>query len=80
MQLIVEPGGNVRCVYDETIPLTALGRLTIKRGSHVEPNSNGQWLADLSPVAGPVLGPFENRSEALTAERRWLEEHWLSRS
>jgi hypothetical protein len=25
----------------------------------------------------PVLGPFGCRSEALDAERRWLEAHWL---
>jgi hypothetical protein len=29
--------------------------------------------ADLSPVGGTKLGPFDRRSEALDAERVWLE-------
>jgi len=28
----------------------------------------------MGPVRGPVLGPFKNRTEALQAEREWLEE------
>ena len=78
MQLIIELGGRIRCVYDESISLRELGQLQIQRGSHVEPDGAGQWHADLSPVGGPTFGPFVNRSEALAAERRWLEEHWLS--
>jgi hypothetical protein len=78
MQLVIAPAGCVRCVYDETIDLTALGPLAIRRGSHVEPMPDGTWLADLSPVGGPALGPFANRSQALHAERSWLESHWLT--
>ena len=77
MQLIIEPGGAVRCLYSEEIDLAALGSPVITRASHVEPNQQGGWLADLSPLAGPVLGPFGRRSEALEAERAWLESHWL---
>jgi hypothetical protein len=77
MQMVIAPGGAVKCLYGEEVDLLALGRLSIERGSHVEPTSNGQWTADLSPVGGPLLGPFNCRSDALTAERRWLEEHWL---
>ena len=77
MRLIVAPNGTVRCLYDETLDLSALGRLTITRGSHVEPTSAGLWTADLSPVGGPMLGPFPDRSTALAAKRRWLETHWL---
>ena len=80
MQLIIEPGGGVRYVYDEMVDLTTLGRVQITRGSHVEPDDQGQWLANLRPAGGPTLGPFSLRSEALAAERRWLEEHWLTRS
>lgn len=78
MQLLVDSTGLVRCVYDETIDLSLLGPLTIQRGSHVEPTEGGHWLADLSPVSGPVLGPFAQRSEALAAERDWLDTHWLT--
>jgi hypothetical protein len=78
MQLIVRSGGAVRCVYAEELNLRELGRLVIKRGSHVEPTSDGQWTANMSPVDGPLLGPFNRRSEALKAERQWLERHWLT--
>ena len=80
MQLVIDPHGTVRCVYGETIELTALGPLQITRGSHVEPTRDGRWSADLSVVSGPLLGPFVHRSEALAAERSWLDEHWLVRS
>ena len=77
MQLVIDPTGGVRCLYGEAIDLAALGRMTIRRGSHVEPTDDGQWLCDLSPVSGPVLGPFGSRSQALAAEVAWLQAHWL---
>jgi hypothetical protein len=77
LQIVVLPDGTVKCVYGEVIELASLGTLTIERGSHVEPNDAGQWLCDLSPVHGPMLGPFSNRSIALAAEQTWLAEHWL---
>jgi len=79
MQLIIHAGGVVRCLYAETIDLAALGPLSIERASHAEPTPDGRWLADLSPVMGPVLGPFPQRSAALTAEAAWLQSHWLER-
>ena len=78
MQLLIAPDGSLRCLYDETIDLAALGALRIQRGSHVEPDDAGQWWADMSPVSGPRLGPFSHRSLALDAERTWLETHWLT--
>ena len=75
MQLVVDSAGVVRCVYDEMIDLSSLGSPRIKRASHVEPDAQGLWHADLSPVDGPTLGPFALRSEAIVAERRWLEAH-----
>ena len=77
MDLLVGPGGRVRCVYDEQLDLHALGRPVIARASAVEPDAEGRWHADLGPVGGPVLGPFDRRSAALEAERAWLEAHWL---
>ncbi len=77
MQLVIDPTGGIRCLYDETLPLADFGRLTIARGSIVEPTETGRWTADLSPVSGPLLGPFAKRSAALAAEREWLEAHWL---
>ena len=77
MQLIIDNQGNARCIYDEVIPLHQLGRIKARRGSHVEPIAGGMWIADMKPVNGPILGPFKIRSQALAAERRWLEKHWL---
>jgi hypothetical protein len=75
--LIVDPRGVGRCLYTEVIDLAALGRLSITRASTVEPDAGGSWLADLSPAGGPVFGPYPRRSEALAAERAWLEQHRL---
>ena len=77
MQLIIDDVGTIRCLYGEEINLSSLGGMTIVRGSHVEPDENGQWLADMSPVSGPILGPFHRRSQALAAEARWLETNRL---
>ena len=51
--------------------------VAISRASHVEPDDLGCWWADLSPVKGPRMGPFERRSEALSAEQGWLKANWL---
>ncbi len=56
MELVVSPNGSVRCVYDEALDLALLGRVRITRGSHVEPDKHGKWLADLNPVGGRVGG------------------------
>lgn len=79
MHLIIDTSGQVFCLYAEMIDLASLGALTIQRGSHVEPDGQGQWFADLAPVHGPRLGPFAQRSQALAAEQGWLEGHWLNR-
>jgi hypothetical protein len=79
MDLVVDPSGRAFAVYDELIDLAALGRPVITRASRVEPDGRGLWRADLSPVGGPVLGPFPRRSEALEAELGWLRDHWLTR-
>lgn len=78
MDLLVLASGAIRCIYDEKIPLSPLGRVSIQRGSNVEPDSDGLWLADLSRVNGPTLGPFPKRTEALEAEVDWLRKHWLT--
>lgn len=77
MELVVCSGGRVRCVYAEAIDLAGLGPVCIRRASSVEPDDAGAWSVDLSPVGGPVLGPFPQRSAALAAEAAWLADHWL---
>jgi hypothetical protein len=73
MELVVDAGGDVRCIYDEALDLREIGKWQITRASHVEPDAEGFWWADMGPVDGPVLGPFRSRSEALQAEREWLQ-------
>jgi hypothetical protein len=77
LDLIVESDGTIRTIYSEQLDLATLGDVAIRRASHVEPEPAGGWTADLSPVGGPVLGPFPVRSAALAAEQRWLEVNWL---
>lgn len=38
---------------------------------------NCEWVADLSPVGGPCLGPFKDRTRAIDAEVMWLNENFL---
>ena len=78
MHLVVAPDGTARAIYSEEIDLAALGAPIIARASHVEPDHDGRWHADLRPMLGPVLGPFERRGEALEAEVAWLEANWLT--
>jgi hypothetical protein len=75
--MVIDTKGRGFCIYDEALDLAALGQLTIQRASHVEPDEQALWWADLTPVRGPRLGPFRLRTDALAAERAWLEAHWL---
>ena len=78
MHILLQRNGTLRFIYSETVNLSSLGIMQIERVSHVEPDAMGRWHADLSPVAGPVLGPFALRSEAVSAELTWLHRHWLA--
>jgi hypothetical protein len=77
MELVVTVDGTIRAIYAEEIDLCMLGHPVIARASHVEPNEAGRWIADLAPVSGPILGPFDRRSDALASEQSWLESNWL---
>ena len=72
MELVIGVDGVARCIYDEALDLREIGTLKITRASHVEPDAEGYWFADMGLVDGPVLGPFRSRTEALGAERGWL--------
>ena len=78
MQLVIQYDGTLRCLYGETLDLSQFGQLMIRRGSHVEPDAQGLWRADMAPAGGPVLGPFPRRSDALAAEEAWLSAYWLT--
>ena len=77
MELFIASGGLISHLYDEAVDLRRLGDMVITRASHVEPDAAGHWWADLSPVGGPMLGPFELRSTALLGEVAWLTAHRL---
>ena len=72
MNIFIRPDGNAQCLYTEDINLAEFGALSIARASHVEPDKCGLWWADMEPVSGPVLGPFQTRGQALAAEVAWL--------
>ena len=79
---VIKPTGDVVAIYnDAALPIWAgLGftpadvAARTQRASHVEPGPTG-WTADMAPVGGPVLGPFDTRQTALDAEVAWLRAH-----
>lgn len=83
MRITFEVDGRIKFVYDDetAVVVREVGDLSIKRASHVEPSTcwEGAWEADMDPVGGPILGPFETRKEALEAEREWLFKNGLPR-
>ena len=77
MQIAIAADGTTRFIHNDVLDAKALGAASIQRASHVEPNDDLTWTADLTPVKGPVLGPFPTRAAALAAEVLWLERNWL---
>lgn len=82
VKLSIAPDGTMRFIYaDDLRPLLETGAARIDRASHVEPvrdaflHGGTMWEADLSPVSGPVLGPYTTRQEALDAEVEWLNQN-----
>lgn len=69
---------TIRYIYDDALlSLAQHGVAEIRRASHVEPTTDGKWIADLSPINGPKLGPFQRRDEALQAEIAWIYQHQI---
>lgn len=74
--LAIDGEGRLSFVYDDNLAgFLALGPGRVKRASIVEPDPAHRWRADLSPVGGPTLGPFERRGEAIAREVEWLQEN-----
>lgn len=73
--------GSLAFVYEDAERVMGAGvramtaglGLNTRRASHVEPDDDGRWWADMGPMDGPVFGPFDLRGEALAAEHAWLE-------
>lgn len=76
MEITLLIGSQVQAIYsdDAAEMLESVGNVAIARASHVEP-AQGGWSADMSPVGGPVLGPFDRRGAAIDAEIAWLKEN-----
>lgn len=73
MTCIIAPDGTLQFVWSDHLAcLRELGPTSIRRASMVEPTGDGQWIADMAPSLGPVLGPYSLHSEAIAAEREWL--------
>lgn len=69
---------SVRFMHDDDVAaalVPALGTAVTRRASRVEPNADGSWTADLSPVGGPILDPFNRRDKAIAAEIQYLKEN-----
>lgn len=75
---VILQNGDLLTIYsDELVDFMAEGGdINIQRASHVEPYQHLRyWFADMSPVGGPKLGPFDTRAEALDAEVAWLNQN-----
>lgn len=84
LDVFISPDGTIQFVHDDALHAAIVGdnttEATTRRASHVEPDGNGLWCADLSPVAGPLIGPFKTRSEALEVELTWLATEMTKRT
>lgn len=71
--------GDLVFIHDDDLVelLSGLGPTVTTRASHVEPGPDGKWYADMSPVSGPQLGPFDRRREAIDEEVEWIKENVL---
>lgn len=74
----VTASGAWHFIYQERLkPLLQRGHAVMTRASYVNPQSDGSWIADLTPLQGPVLTSFATKQHALEAEEAWITAHWL---
>lgn len=76
--------GEAHQIYDEGCPIAIPGKKVCKRASHVEPvegpENTVSWVVDLTPLGGPIFPPLTTRTQALAAERQWIEDHYLRKA
>jgi len=78
--LTVTGDGDLKFIHDDRlVGLMELGGSVTRRASNVEFNNDaGCWEADMSPSGHDVvLSGFKLRSEALAAEKKYLEDNVL---
>ena len=70
----ISSDGTITAIYSDSLSGLIAQSDTVQtvRASHVEPLGK-EWIADMSPVSGPVLGPFPLRETALQAETEYLD-------
>ena len=69
IKLVVGVPGGVRCIYDESFDLRALGKLQITRASRAEPDAVGFLWAEVGAAGGPARRPLRTARELLLGER-----------
>jgi hypothetical protein len=74
LKILVTQKGTLKFIHDDSLKIILdQGTALVRRASHVEPSPDGkQWSADMTPVGGDVLGPFDTKKKALAAEIKWL--------
>lgn len=78
MKIVITKDSITHLYDDKLVGLQKYGKTTIKRASNVEPNKDGKWIVDLSPIGlKKKLGPFDTRKEALEKEHVYIEENYL---
>ena len=79
MELVVDPDGRGPARSTprrSTWPRS--GRPAITRASHVEPDADGRWHADLRPVAARCSARSRAAARPWRPSVAWLEAHWLA--
>lgn len=88
VEIIIGPGGSARHLTTRAANRLACnigpvcGRIRASRVETaadlgIETSSPHQFFAELAPVGGPCLGPFDEREDAVAAEQDWLCQHGL---
>lgn len=73
MTLDFTPAGNAHCLYDEAIDLHTLGRLHVRRASHIEFNDQAQMWEVRLLGGDEVVFTDPSRGACLKWERNSLE-------
>jgi len=67
------PDGKGRALYNETVDLSAIGRLSIKRATRIEFSDRAQAWRVYSPRGRKALFSSPSREACLAWEQQYLE-------
>lgn len=71
MHILVTKDGGVQMLHDDTAEIETLGKVSVKRASHVEyDNERQQWYVQ-SAATLKILEYFNTRDEALSWEKEY---------